>query len=135
MNVTITGISGYLGAQCCLCFLKHGGFNVTGTVRSTQNAKKIEPLKKAFGEHFANLKLVEADLTDEASLIKACEGANYIVHTASPFPMSQPKDENEVIKPAVDGTLAIMRAAQKNKVKKVVITSSTGAVTRTGIQD
>ena len=48
-NVTITGISGFLGIHVVKKFLEHGGFNVTGTVRSTTNAKKMEPLKKALG--------------------------------------------------------------------------------------
>ena len=54
-------------------------------MRSTKNPKKIEPLKKAFGEYFDQLELVEADLLDEISLMKACTGSTYIVHTASPF--------------------------------------------------
>jgi nucleoside-diphosphate-sugar epimerase len=50
--VVITGVSGYLGSHVCMSFLKDGGFTVRGTVRDTKNAKKIEPLKKAFGEYF-----------------------------------------------------------------------------------
>lgn len=50
------------------------------------------------------------------------------MHTASPFPDNVPKDENVLIRPAVDGTLAVMRAAHKNKVKRVVITSSVAAI-------
>lgn len=50
------------------------------------NPQKIEPLKSSFGEHFDKLELVEADLLDEESLIKACQGCKFIVHTASPFP-------------------------------------------------
>ena len=69
--VTITGISGYLGAQVCLAFLKDGSYRVRGTVRSTKNPKKIEPLKKAFKQYFDKLELAEADLLDEESLIKA----------------------------------------------------------------
>ena len=84
--VTITGISGYVGAQTCLYFLKNGSFKVRGTVRSLNNPKKIEPLKRAFGEYFDQLELVEADLLDEKSMIQAMEGSTYIVHTASPVP-------------------------------------------------
>jgi nucleoside-diphosphate-sugar epimerase len=69
--VTITGISGYVGSQVCLAFLKNGTFKVRGTVRSVSNAAKIEPLKVAFGEHFEKLELVEADLLNEESLFKA----------------------------------------------------------------
>lgn len=92
--VLITGISGYLGAHVCFHFLKEGNFRVRGTVRSLARRAKIDPLKKAFGDFFfAELELVEADLLDEASLIKAAEGCEYIVHTASPFPIAEPKDE------------------------------------------
>ena len=69
--VTITGISGYLGSQVCLAFLKNGNFIVRGTVRSLKNKEKIEPLKKAFGKYFKDLELVEADLMNEKSLIEA----------------------------------------------------------------
>mmetsp|Transcript_15607 Transcript_15607/g.26369 ORF Transcript_15607/g.26369 Transcript_15607/m.26369 type:complete len:158 (+) Transcript_15607:207-680(+) len=61
-------------------------------------------------------------------MISACEGASYIVHTASPFPLEQPSDENEIIKPAVEGTLAAMEAGRVNKIKRIVITSSTMAI-------
>ena len=126
--VTITGVSGYLGSQVCKQFLEHGQYKVRGTVRSTTNPKKIEPLKKAFGDLFDQLELVEADLSDKESLMKACEGASYIIHTASPVTMEKPKHENDVIKPAVDGTLSVMEAAKANKAKHVVITSSLASV-------
>jgi len=60
-------------------------------------------------------------------MMAACEGSNFIVHTASPFNMTE-KDESKMVKPAVDGTLAVMKAAHKNKVTKVVLTSSMVAV-------
>ena len=63
--VTITGISGFLGSQVCLHFLRDGRFEVRGTVRSLKNKSKIEPLKKAFGDCFEDLHLVEADLMNE----------------------------------------------------------------------
>ena len=91
-------------------------------------------MKKAFGEYFDQLELVEADLCDEKSMIQAMEGSTYIVHTASPFPIVAPKDENELIKPAVEGTLAVMKAARINKVKRVVITSSVAAIYKTGVE-
>ena len=132
--VTITGISGYVGAQTCLYFLKNGSFKVRGTVRSTKNPSKIDPLRKAFGEYFDQLELVEADLCDENSMIKAMEGSTYIVHTASPFPIEKPSDENVLIKPAVEGTLAVMKAARLNKVKRVVVTSSIVAISENGAE-
>lgn len=75
------------------------------------------------------MQLVEADLLNSQSLIKACEGADYIVHTASPFQTDvKRKDESKLIKPAVNGTLAVMMAAAIAKVKKVVITSSVASI-------
>lgn len=71
----------------------------------------MEPLKLAFGELFDQLELKEADLLDEASMLAALEGSDYIVHTASPFPIAKPKHENELINPAVNGTMAVVKAA------------------------
>ena len=58
-----------------------------GTVRSTKNPAKLEPLVRAYGEHYKDLELVEADLLDEASMFRAIEGCKYVVHTASPSPL------------------------------------------------
>ena len=74
------------------------------------------------------MEFAEADLLDEKSMFKAIKGADFLVHTASPFPLNMPKDEDDLIKPAVEGTLTALRAARKNKVKRVVITSSIAAM-------
>ena len=83
--VTLTGITGYIGAETCLQFLKDGGFRVRGTVRDKTNEAKLAPIREAFGELFEQLELVEADLMNEESLITACAGSTYVVHLASPF--------------------------------------------------
>ena len=88
--------------------MKTGNYRVRGTVRSTSNAAKIEPLKAGFGEYFDQLELVEADLLNEESMINACAGSTYVVHTASPYSFGIPEDE--LVKPAVAGTTAIMKA-------------------------
>lgn len=85
-------------------------------------------MKKAFGDRYEDLELVEADLLDEASMMKASEGCTFLIHTASPFPLIAPKTEDELIKPAVQGALGALKGAVKNGVKRVVMTSSTGAV-------
>ena len=126
--VVITGVSGYLGSYVCDYFLKDGSYRVRGTVRDIKNEKKIKPLRDAFGPLFDQLELVEADLLKPESLEKAIEGCTYVVHTASPFPLSAPKNEDDLIKPAVEGTLSVMRAALKNKVKRVVVTSSIASI-------
>jgi len=84
--VTITGISGYIGAAVTLLFLQDGGYTVRGTVRDKNNAAKLEPLKEAFGEElYAQLQLVEADLMNEESMVSAIAGSTFVVHVASPF--------------------------------------------------
>ena len=75
-------------------FLEDGSFNVVGTVRDKTNEKKINPIKAMCGELFANVELVNADLLNAESIMKAVEGCDYVVHTASPFPLVEPKDEN-----------------------------------------
>ena len=67
-------------------------------------------------------------MLNEESLIKAIQGSTYVVHTASPLPLKTPKDENEIILPAVNGTLAVMKGCHQAKVKRVVITSSLAAI-------
>ena len=56
------------------------------------------------------------------------EGCDYVLYVASPFFISEPKDPQEMIKPAVEGTLRALKAAKANKIKKVVVTSSTVAM-------
>ena len=133
--VTVTGISGYIGSQVGLAFLNDGGFVVRGTVRDPKNEKKVEPLKKAFGDKFESLTLVAADLLDEDSLDKAIEGSTHVAHVASPFIIGEPKDEKELINPAVNGTLAVLKACRKHKVKRVVVTSSVASVCDTHPDD
>ncbi len=127
-KVVITGITGFLGSYVCDYFLKDGGYHVRGTVRDKNNEKKVAPIRKAFGENFSKLELVEADLLKPETLDAAIAGMDYVVHTASPFVLESPKDENVLIKPAVEGTLAVVKAAHKHKVKRVVITSSVAAI-------
>lgn len=125
--VTITGISGFIGSLVCLDFLKTGDYHVRGTVRDSKNEAKLAPLKKAFGEYFDQLELVNADLLNTESVTKAIAGSTYVVHTASPFFF--PENDEDVIKPAVEGTMAVMHACSASGgVKRCVITSSIAAI-------
>ena len=74
------------------------------------------------------MELVEADLLDEESIIRAAEGCKYIIHVASPFPLEKPKHEDLLIKPAVNGTLAACKAAHKWGAKRLVITASLASI-------
>ena len=124
--VTLTGISGFIGAETCLQFLKDGGFRVRGTVRDKRNEAKVAPIREAFGELFDQLELVEADLLDEQSLITAIAGSTYVVHLASPF--FDGSDPDKLITPAVNGTKSILKACQAAGVRRCVITSSVDCI-------
>lgn len=125
-TVLITGISGFIAKHVALEFLK-AGYKVRGTVRSKAKGEKvIETLKKHFDK--AEVEFFEADLSSDEGWDDAVKGCDCVAHVASPFPMAQPKDENELIKPAVDGTLRVLRAAKKAGVKRFVQTSSSVAV-------
>ena len=126
--VTLTGISGYLGAVTCLKFLEDGSFRVRGTVRDTTNEAKLAPLREAFGDLFSQLELRQADLNDEQSMIDAIAGSTYVCHMASPFFFGGDSTEETMVKPAVNGTLAAMRACKAAGVKRIVITSSLASV-------
>ena len=91
--VTITGVSGFVGSWTALLCLKSGKYRVRGTVRSTSNAAKIDPLRQSFGEFFDQLELVEADLTDADSIDRAIQGSTYVLHLASPLTLVEPRDE------------------------------------------
>jgi nucleoside-diphosphate-sugar epimerase len=72
--------------------------------------------------------VVSADLTRDDGWAAAVEGCDYVVHVASPFPSERPKSDDELVRPAVDGTLRVLRAAASAGVKRVVLTSSVAAV-------
>lgn len=124
-KVCITGVSGYLGSWVLKTFLDSSeNFSIRATVRDPENSAKIQPLQDALGEKFSEVELVSVDLTDNSSIDKAIEGCDYVIHTASPFPARAPEDPEEVIRPAVEGTKAVLEACHKHKVDRLVVTSS-----------
>lgn len=74
------------------------------------------------------MELFPADLLKPESIEAAVQGCEYVVHTASPFPLEVPKNEDELVRPAVEGTMAVVRACHKNRVKRLVLTSSVAAI-------
>jgi hypothetical protein len=80
------------------------GYRVRGTVRCLKDEKKVAPLRQLVEKPKYPLELVEANLLDETCWSTIVQGCSIVMHTASPFPNALPKDENELIKPAVDGT-------------------------------
>lgn len=110
--VTITGISGYIGSHTTLLFLQDGGYRVRGTVRDKNNEAKIAPLRQAFGEDLFNqMELVEADLDNDESLVNAVSGSTYVVHIATAL-TGVTGGEDEWIRPAVNGTMSVVKACK-----------------------
>ncbi len=126
--VLVTGASGYIASHLIKLLLEKG-FKVRGSVRSVSNKAKYQFLYDLVPEKKDNLTLVEAELTNKESWLKAVEGCQYIFHVASPIPPSVPKDENDLIIPAVEGTLNVLEAAVQKGAKKVVVTSSCLSIT------
>ncbi|KAJ1389970.1 hypothetical protein B484DRAFT_409155, partial [Ochromonadaceae sp. CCMP2298] len=124
--VLVSGVSGFIAGWVAHGALKMG-YRVRGTVRSLANPKVDADLCP--GSRY-KIELCEANLTDEESWTAAVEGCDYILHVASPFPLEEPKDPNDVIRPAVEGTLNVLKAASKmaKPPKRVVVTSSCAAI-------
>jgi dihydroflavonol-4-reductase len=125
-TILITGISGFIAKHCALEMLKHG-YAVRGTVRSIA---KAEETRATLAKHCDTSKLsfIEADLLAETGWADAMSGIAGVLHLASPFPLGEPKDPDELLRPAVDGTLRVLRAAVNAGVPRVVQTSSMAAV-------
>ncbi|NYB96081.1 nucleoside-diphosphate-sugar epimerase [Clostridium beijerinckii] len=85
-------------------------------------------LAKGGAVDFENLEFIQTDLTSDINWIEAVTDANYVIHVASPTPATRPDDGDEMVKMAVDGTLRVMKAAKAAGVKRVVLTSASGAV-------
>jgi nucleoside-diphosphate-sugar epimerase len=102
--ILVSGASGYLATHI-VKLLQEQGYRVRGTVRSLTDAKKVDPLRKLVKNPNFPLELVEANLLEESSWVDAVKDCKYVIHTASPFPNSIPRDETELTLPAVNGIL------------------------------
>lgn len=126
--VLVTGGSGFIGAHCILRLLADGHM-VRTTVRSrAREAEVREMLRRAGAEPGERLEFAEADLTSDVGWAEAVAGCAYVLHVASPFPVNQPRDADELVRPAREGTLRVLKAARDAGVKRVVQTSSFAAV-------
>jgi dihydroflavonol-4-reductase len=127
-TILVTGGTGFLGARI-IAQLAAAGYHVRASVRSPEREGEIrEALSRAgVGDDF-KLDIVRAELSADDGWAEAVAGIDYVLHTASPFPPVVPLDDDEVIAPARDGALRVLRAADDAGVKRVVMTSSFAAV-------
>jgi nucleoside-diphosphate-sugar epimerase len=126
-TVLVTGGSGFVGAHCILQLLA-AGHSVRTTLRSLSKEAAVRSMLVSAGADDSGLTFFAADLGADAGWAEAVAGCDYVLHVASPFPVSQPKNEDELIVPARDGALRVLRAAREAKVKRVVLTSSFAAI-------
>ena len=126
-QVLVTGGSGFIGAHCIAQALL-AGHQVRTTLRNVGRLDEVKGLVARAGADGAGLTAVAADLNADAGWAEAAAGCEYVLHVASPFPTAPPKDENEVVRPARDGALRVLRAARDAGARRVVLTSSFAAV-------
>lgn len=131
-KIFVTGATGYIAKHIILQLLK-AGHEVCGSMRDLTLAQAV---KATMANHLPatfsldeKLRFVQLDLLDDNGWNDAMLGLDVLIHTASPVPRYQPKDENELIKPAREGTLRALKAAQHAGIKRVVMTSSMAAIT------
>ena len=126
--VLVTGGSGFIGSHAILQLLA-AGHQVRATVRNLGREAEVRGMLKEGGADAGlRLSFVAADLQSDAGWPQAVAGCEFVLHVASPFPATIPKDENEIIGPARDGALRVLRAARDAGVKRVVLTSSFAAI-------
>ena len=126
--VLVTGGSGFIGVHCILQLLQ-AGYRVRTSVRSLDREPEVRAMLRVGGVEPADaLSFAVANLTSDAGWPQAVAGCDYVLHVASPFPLKVPRDENELIVPAREGALRVLRAAREAGVRRVVLTSSFAAI-------
>jgi dihydroflavonol-4-reductase len=123
-TVLVTGGSGFLAGHVIRRLLDQG-YRVRTTLRSLDRESEV---RTWIGRDTRELTFVAADLTSDDGWPAAVTGCDYVLHVASPFPLQQPNNEDDLIKPARDGTLRVLRAAAAAGVRRVVVTSSFAAI-------
>ena len=125
-KVLVTGASGFIAEHCIIELLKNG-YSVKGSLRTMNREQEVRDAVKTETDD-TKLEFCKLDLLEDDGWEDAMWDCDYLMHVASPFVIEDPKDENELIKPAKEGTLRALNAAKKAGIKRVVLTSSVAAV-------
>jgi nucleoside-diphosphate-sugar epimerase len=127
-TILVTGGSGFVGSHCILQLLATG-HHVRTTVRNLKREGEVRAMLKEGGAKPGDrLSFFATDLENDVGWPQAVAGCEYVLHVASPLPPNMPKREDELIVPAREGTLRVLRAARDAGVKRVVLTSSFAAI-------
>ena len=126
-TVLVTGGSGYLGGWCIVELLRRG-YRVRTTVRDPAREREVQEAVASQVDPGHHLTVHQADLLSDEHWDNVIQGCDYVLHVASPFPPNQPKDPDELIVPAREGTLRVLGKALDHGVKRVVVTSSIAAI-------
>jgi nucleoside-diphosphate-sugar epimerase len=127
-TILVTGGSGFIGSHCILQLLR-AGYSVRTTVRSAKREADVRAMLAEGGaDPKDNLSFAVADLEKDAGWAEAVAGCEHVLHVASPFPATLPEHEDELIVPAREGALRVLKAARDGGVKRVVLTSSFAAI-------
>jgi nucleoside-diphosphate-sugar epimerase len=128
-TVLVTGGTGFLGGWCIAALLRRG-YSVRTTVRDLGREGELRSTARDLSgsSEDGRLSVLAADLLSDDGWDAAVDGCDRVLHVASPFPLTQPKDPDELIVPAREGTLRVLRAALKAGAARIVVTSSVAAV-------
>jgi len=126
-KVLVTGITGFIGSHVAIQLLNKG-YHVRGTMRNLDRQESIIHMLREHEADVDRIDFVKGELTLQEDWEKAMEGIDYVIHVASPLPLDQKKDADDLIIPAREGTLNVLHAAEKFKVKRIVLTSSIAAI-------
>ena len=127
VRVLVTGASGFIAMHCILQLLEQG-YRVRGTLRTPAREANLRRTFAEYVEADDRLEFVTTDLMKDEGWVEAVEGCTYVLHVASPLPRSLPKHEDELVIPAREGTLRVLKAAAEVGVQRVVLTSSIAAI-------
>jgi len=133
-TVLVTGASGFIALHCILQLLEQG-WRVRGTLRTPSREAHLREVVARHVDAGDRLAFAKADLSSDEGWDEAVRGCRFVLHVASPFPRGVPQHEDELIVPAREGALRVLRAAARAGVERVVLTSSLAAVLYGHVRD